>query len=1600
VLCGVERAVRSDRLTGWTSVLEGQMGRYSAVRHDDARSRKTGKLIFFSRLRRLLMILAALALVMGPLVSNMPSAAAAGPSQAVAKPGSGYRLPQPTRPPRTSAQFSAPASRAQSLQRAAALEAARTGHSVVVAGLETATQSLTAHPDGLLTAISYSLPARVRKGTGWVPVSTTLTRARGGMVAPRALPGDAVEFSGGGRVPMATISAAGRKLEMWWPQVLPRPILSGPSATYRNVLPGVNLVLTATSQETGGFNEVLVITSAKAAADSALRSLSLRVTSVGTRLRSTPAGGLIAPLGAKVGAFEAPPSAMWDTPAFVPAAAARRASTMRATASARLAAARAAGATLASAGGIPLSGLAGPGAGALLAPVRVAVSAHGSVLRLTPDARLLSSPAADFPIDIDPSLVLQTPTNGAEKAYDPVQSDDDNGGSSDANCTGSHFDSSSYSDSPVGFNNYEQGDCSYNDTDRALFRVGIPGGLNSADHFVAASLQVQEAYSSDCTSSAAVTLSWISSIHPNTGWPGPGKDTHDSDVTNTIGPDYYSPTDESCDNVLVENNGVTVSSGFNILPEFPNAIGSSTFTFRLWEQGSPSDVLHRQFANNPDLQVSYFDSPDTPSTSSITESANTNGTNPIACANSPSNALPLLVSQANGGAYVKASFTDPDGDSDLEGEVQYWNDSNGADHGTSSWIDVTPAKPSGWMTIPWSFMSGFANGTVIQLEARAATGQYPATDPEYGPYYSDWSSPCYFAVYPTGINPPTLTPDFTQTAAQSMDSRISFTITASSNSGTVTAFVWAVDAAPPVGTIPASQECTATSATCTLSGGSATLTIVVPSPGPHLLNVYEKNSAGQMSQATADPESSGSTPPGNGQAWPGYTFTGAGDPATSYTSTAPTANLASNFSAALGAGQPFDNTLISTSSDTSCGAETGDGGGFNFDASQLSGAGWGSQDQVTVDGASFTLPKYGSCGPDNLLAAGQTIGTGPDGAQGSALVFLATSTSAGIPVPGLMTGSPDSGIFASDYTAPSVPRGTLVSGAGCVLAASFDSPCDAATGMINYQSGCGISDRQSFELTVPDWIYGPTDEQVISTADRLNTTGEQSNTPKIYAYAVPVDASCTVTSVSLPDVGEIVNPGNTGQSPDGLPALHIFGISLRNTTTTTPVQATATDPAVTPCAAPCSSPASNAWTGAYENPIEDAYPHTGGNQTIRILLSPNISVPEGSQIRIRLTNPGWADGDGSGPLQIGAASIAQEYYQAVPDQTPVPLSFGGSYSTVVAYGADVYSDPLTLPFAVTSGKALMISLWLQNSSPPYLPVNSSSSGSFNYQSASGSGNETEDTADAPFTGTGSAWADAVPILSAVDVTTPVPSPALNGDASPGAPTVVVAGNNATDVFSSSALADGLNSPSQRLAGQLASQGLTTGYGVVDAGIQSNQVMADGSGGGGVSLVARLDHDILAEPDVGTVIIDEGQQDLLANSSSSTVTGDLENAYTALENQLSAYGINVIIITLTPCGGYDNTTAGHSCTASVTDPDRTAFNTIIQGTAFPTCVADTDAAVGTGADYSADPDPETFQAGLGEGDGVNPTPAGYAAMAAAILPGECQLYPNTYPLPPT
>jgi hypothetical protein len=1451
-------------------------------------------------IKRALILVAFLALLITMSTAGMHQAAAAPAAGSKPRPPGKAWHHRKWHPPQVgqSPLSNGAQSPAAAAEMAAAKTARASGKAVVAGSLTTPTSLVTAEPNGTLTGSSSVLPVRVWTATGWVPVNTRL-RFTAGRWAPVAVPGDSVSFSAGGTGPAVEISTGHSSVRLWWARRLPRPSVSGSSAVYKNALPGVNLVLTATSMDTGGYSAVLVVTKRTAALPGLVR-LMWRVSAPGTLgLRTLRDGGLFAAANSLRGYFGAAAPAMWDSSSL-------RLNAAKSAIRGAEQSAFAAGAGLAGDGMGAVSSAAGPAGGARLATVTARVVASGRTLSLAPDTRLLTSSSTRFPVFIAAAGFYYHDVTANEQAYDPVQSDNGNEGcgsdtgicDTGVSCTGSHYDSSNYSFSPVGYDNFgappPNNNCQFNDTDYALYRVGIPGGSLGSNAVIAnSSFQIKEVYTSSCSGTATMTATWIGAIGQSTGWPGPGASPGNKDATQTLGPDP-----NSCDQT--EDTGQVVPAGFNVTSDL-NAISDSatTITFRVWESGSPSDTLHKQLTDNPTLEVQWVDKPDVPK--SLQESAGSDGAgNTYDCSTSSSSAPHIGKTDSLNGPYLDATYSDVNGIT-VQADIEYKQAS------ASSWTVVKNANNSVASGSPYGYHLGasvtskLANGTLMEWAAQAETGTGTIGTTPYGPYVSGYSKPCYFAVYPTSPDPPTLAPNFTATTPQTVGGPdVKFTITESSGD-TASKFVWGLDQLPPTSSPPAAQICSSTAtSSCTAlaknSGGRlfATLSIPVVAPGPHDVWVYEIDT-GNNDSGTVNGAPKGQT----------STFSGAGDPMVQYVSQS---SLELNFQAAVAAGK---SVMISTQAGLP-GNANADGNGNSFDSAQMTAAGWDSGQTVTVDGATFTLPSFGTTADkgDNLLSASQRIGTGPSGAQGSALVFLATSTHGVVPVPGVTgTGSVDSTPLNLDYTAPMVEAGYQVTGNACSYEVLFNNTasCTAATGEINYAAGCptATNNQQKFTLTVPDWVTGPADIAALEMPDRDHPGAQQASNPNIYVFAAPVNPSCTVMSVDLPDVGPSIYA----------PALHILGMTFRNTTTATPQVG----------GGMIASPSGQAWTGAFESDIDNADgPPSGltwGSQTVRIALSPGVSVPAGASLRIRLSDPGFFSEDGSGAQNIGAASIALQQSGPTAQSTPIPLTFdnGSKTTAIVPEGGDIYSDPTQpLPFAIAPNQDLLVSLYLANQSIPVLPLNDNPSGATSWFTASGTNNQTGVQSGSAFTVTGSTYAATiVPLLTGVDVTTAKVT--TTTPVTPGEPTVVVTGDaGIVDNNIATIPSDALDSPSQRLAGQLVSGADAPGMGVVDASTPSNAIFADtfttsiGIPPTGIAFQERVDHDILAEPDVGTVIINEGLEDVLMQDGSTVGPVDLMTTLTnflgSVQSQLFAFGVpagGIVFGSLTPCWLYAN-----------------------------------------------------------------------------------------------
>lgn len=266
----------------------------------------------------------------------------------------------PAHPVRAAARAVAVASEPSAL--AAALAARRQGAAVEVLADRTDYSQVFANPDGTMTYDASWSPTWVRQGTAWVRPDASLVQGADGSWAPAAAAAG-LTLSGGGGTTLATVTSGGRSLSVSWPSALPAPTVSGATATYAGVFPGVNLAVTATTD--GGFDETLVIQNQAAAGDSQLADLELGVSASSGLTRTTTADGSVQWGTAGGGTvFSSSSPLAWDS----------------------------------APGG---SAAAGPGAGARVAAAPATYS--GGKVRLTVPQALLSGPASSFPVYVDPS---------------------------------------------------------------------------------------------------------------------------------------------------------------------------------------------------------------------------------------------------------------------------------------------------------------------------------------------------------------------------------------------------------------------------------------------------------------------------------------------------------------------------------------------------------------------------------------------------------------------------------------------------------------------------------------------------------------------------------------------------------------------------------------------------------------------------------------------------------------------------------------------------------------------------------------------------------------------------------------------------------------------------------------------------------------------------------------------------------------------------------------------------------------------------------------------------------------------------------------------
>lgn len=185
------------------------------------------------------------------------------------------------------------------------------GEPVEVTADRTEYSTTSANPDGSFTLRQATTPQRVKKSDGsWSAVDPTLERRADGRIAPRGAVVD-LSFSGGGPgSDMLDLAKDGRSVTLGWAGPLPEPTLDGATATYAEVLAGVDLQLTATAE---GYREVLVVKTSEAAQNPALDQVRLAASGDGLTVVPGAGGGLRALDEDGNAVFRGPAGQMWDS---------------------------------------------------------------------------------------------------------------------------------------------------------------------------------------------------------------------------------------------------------------------------------------------------------------------------------------------------------------------------------------------------------------------------------------------------------------------------------------------------------------------------------------------------------------------------------------------------------------------------------------------------------------------------------------------------------------------------------------------------------------------------------------------------------------------------------------------------------------------------------------------------------------------------------------------------------------------------------------------------------------------------------------------------------------------------------------------------------------------------------------------------------------------------------------------------------------------------------------------------------------------------------------------------------------------------------------
>ncbi|MGW0769679.1 LamG-like jellyroll fold domain-containing protein [Streptomyces sp. NPDC002676] len=1429
-------------------------------------------------------------------------------------------------------------SRSQSAARrlnpteSASARAKATGKPVTIDQLTDTGTVVVANPDGTFTRTDSSMPQRTRQHGKWVPIDTTLSQRADGTWAPKAAVTD-VAFSDGGSGALVTMRNGKHRLGFSWPGKLPKPIVSGDTATYPEVLPQVDLQLTA---DASGYSSILVVKSPKAAADPRLQRLAFNTTSADLRLSPTRNGGAQATdKGTGQTVFHSDTALMWDSAGHQ---AADTAPGRTATVSAARAEHKSAVKT-----------------GKHRAQVRVTLKGGKQLLGL--DKKLLTSKSTSYPVYVDPEW------SGRPSQLDWARISDNGWNVYNSTST------TGETNAREGWDNNTPGNGERARTYYQINTGGIKGAVVSH-----ASLFVKELSAASCDDTPAAvygterpagwgssSLYWGHEPGGRTGSLGTNPKSHEAgtcpvtdgahswvsppslefDVTSRAqsaaaggwksmtlmvqSPDMNDPHQWK---QLAFGGGATMSVTYSYRPKLKNGTGTPAIKPSSVSMGKTMTTTH-----TPTLSARAVD-PDLAGGSEL-----------VRIQYNVYNSLGTLVGQGFGPGL------------DSKKRARY--NTNGSDWTTPYLADgaytwkATAQNAAGYWVGPgsgiWTKTQSFTVDTTAPPAPTVTSSQFPAK--QIGAAYGDKGT---FTISNNHTNNIT-------GYLFSLDGTLGNTV----YSSTVTKWTTTTTIVPGKPYYVSSDNGPGTGTA--VINGSASPAFAPAKAGPHTLYAKAVDQAGSTSIAqTSYAFYAGTSTPTyayGDKMISGWTATNADNTTTVVPKATTTSTGGQLISQAAGSGYEFADGYQAMLANKSTTSKVGgsDSATFSFDipkdgpwsfgANLTQAKDYGIYRLVLDAGKPTQSTLLSSFDAYNSYVTTRFVNLGmPKDANGSLLTLKqgvhtltltltgknpgSTGYQAGIDVlrlaPALScainnTGSCLNNTATSTFTTTTGPAdadgyGNSINSADLTTASGWQSgktvTVDGAAITLP-KFGTGTYDNMLASgqtVTVPGSGVVNTGDAVVFVGFATNGTAKGATGTITYAKnncldpngapadqsyqldTVPdwISGSASTASVTLVHEN---HSNNTQTSPSSGPKLFAFSVplvcpgsavsSISLPLFTNGVQAG--QPAlhivgmgVRPLTLTGSGSSAQHWVGTWSSVQDTAKvtltsgsTATVNGQTLRIPAHVSIGTDDGNGVRIHLSNA-----MGTAPVTFDAASAAVQDATAggaTAAAAPKALTFGGATSVTIPAGGDVTSDPVTL--AVAQQATVLVSLQVHGSVSA-MPGHASAQ---NPVWVSDAANRTGDTSATAFTQT---TYTGLPYLSGIDVTTPTSAPTGS---------LVLYGDQ--NVNADNASGDGKHHLSDAITGAIVDDPNgdgTVDYGVLNAGtngwsLSNNRLPQITNSDNPNNALNPLDRNVLAQGNVRTVLISNGGTDLLnCTSDANTCATNVEKGLASLNSQLTSY----------------------------------------------------------------------------------------------------------------